>query len=265
MKKMKKIYALMFAFATSLVFVFPQQSYAQTIGAEANESLTENTLKAVQPDSKEYYYDEVTGETITDLYSITDSGLKKISFEEFKDQRDKSREDIGNIAKLEEALLFENANASMNAQKKSITPAAALIEYYYTENIGSQVYMASYALTNPLSCAAGATSCSSSYSVSKTETESFQVSANTEAIKNAIKLGASFTWSTSATMQTTYTLTVPGGKSGEIRFQPLFNKTTGYLRGYINGQLVGTEVVTGYSPVKLATGMLAGSVYTRVW
>ncbi|NGM84438.1 hypothetical protein G5B47_18670 [Paenibacillus sp. 7124] len=266
---MKKVYAAtLCTSALSLVLFFPQQTNAQDVNVGTNDIKSNKLTETLEADQKEYYFDEETGEIITDLFTITDSGIKKLSFEDFKKHRKESQEAATQKAKLDEALLLNSAlvNSSDNNQKSSsIASTPVLTEYYYTEGSAAQIYMASYPVTNPLTCAAGATSCSASISFSKTEGQSFSANATTEAIKSAIKLGASFTWNSSATITTTYTLTVPGGKSGEIRFMPLFNKTTGTLRGYVNGQLVGSETTSGYSPVKLATGMLAGDIYTRVW
>ncbi|MFB7814066.1 hypothetical protein ACFC0X_07715 [Paenibacillus chitinolyticus] len=58
-----------------------------------------------QVKSKEVYYDEESGQTITSIYRLTENGVKEISFDEFKK--------IRNDAELKEKL-----NKDMNSNQK---------------------------------------------------------------------------------------------------------------------------------------------------
>lgn len=204
--------------------------------------------------SKEYYYDEETGDIITDLYTVTENGLKKISFEEFKAHR-----------KLEKEMANASTKQISPISQQNTISALAITNYFYKQSTASQIYGGSYAVSNPLSCSSGAVNCSANIQWSSTQTATYSANVTSEAIKSAIKIGASFSWANSASVSNTYALTVPPGKTGQIMFRPLFNSTTGMLDIYSNGYKIASQVTSAKSPVKLQTGALAGDVWTRVY
>lgn len=250
---MKRLSIVFATLSLAIIMLFPQQTNAQRVDQETGITQVNKKIETKEKNQK-VYYDGETGETITNLYTITEDGLKPITFEEFKEHRRQGQEEA-NRAKLEEQLLVN----SQPFQIQTVT------QYFYTQDTASQIYMASYPVTNPYYCNTGAASCTTSVTISTTQTESYSANVVSEAIKDAVKIGASFTWSTAATLTNTYALTITAGQAGEIRFSPKFNKTVGTLKIYNDGWLAGSQTTTGYSPMKLQTGMLAGDVYTHVW
>jgi hypothetical protein len=238
MKKIRMFGLALTILALAFVVIYPQQTEAKTT-APSNET----------------YYDAETGQTIKDLYSITENGLVKITFEEFKAHRK---------LKDKQSSLLTNSSISTTSFS-SISPSPQIWSYIYYQSSASQIYKGSYAVSNPFSCAAGAISCTSTVTWSTSESETFTASVTSESIKSAIRVGASFAWNTTASISNSYALTIPPGKTGQIMFDPLLNKTTGTLYTYSDGYLVGTDYPSGYSPVKLQTGMLAGDVWTSVY
>lgn len=200
------------------------------------------------------YHDAETGETLTSIYEITDDGLKEVSYEEFSAAREKQK-------KLDKEIASMKTNSIQKSSHDSIINPMAVWSMYY-ESYNTDPYTGiPYAVSNPLGCPSNNTiSCTISHTFSTSQSESFSANVTAD-ISNKIKSGAGFTWTSSASLTTTYNVTVKPGAKGTIMFQPHFKYTYGELKWYNNGYHFSSEWVSGKSPKKLHTGELAGYVY----
>lgn len=138
-------------------------------------------------------------------------------------------------------------------------------EFVYEETYTYDYWGDSFAISAWLSCPSGNTSCTIKSTTGWSSSETF--SSNVEGgWKDYIRVGASFSWTDSVTRSTEYTLPIEGGKTGRIRFGPLFNVTYGDYKVYTYGELTSSEVVRGYSPASVAgTGEPDGMYYVEYY
>lgn len=195
------------------------------------------------------YFDAETGQTLTAIYEVTDDGFKEISSEEFKAQRAEQQKLAKKVSELENAKLTSE-----------ITPFV-LFNFYFP-SYTTDPYMGNpYPVTNEMQCPSSNTvPCAIARQFSATETESFSANVTSD-MTDSIKATAGFTWTQSASLSSTYTITIKPGSKGVIMFKPYFKYTYGELKWYSNGWYVSSEWVSGKSPKTLNGGELAGLVY----
>ena len=95
--------------------------------------------------------------------------------------------------------------------------------------------------------------------ISFTVTETFSANVTNDLAKSAIKAGAGFTWSKSASVGTSYTVYLLTGQIGYIGFTPYYDKVNGILRKYSNWDgFIGSWTASGYSVKKTYDGEADG-------
>jgi len=159
--------------------------------------------------------------------------------------------------------------SNLKTSDNLIAPLAASYlwsDYYETNR--SQNYLGTVeAVSNPLGCSSGLTSCTLSVSFSQTKTEQFTASID-YTLKSKIKALVGAAWISSATTTTTYSFTMAAGKTATVMFAPYYiyssgSGTTWWTDG-VNTLNLFNGYVYGMTPKKLSTGELSGIVYANV-
>lgn len=233
--------------ALSLVLIIPQQGFAKS--------------KDSQP-QPEFYYDELTGDTITGMFRVTENGLQEISFEEFKALRAASME-----AEKEEMSNQVALNSTIDPQS-TIAPRNQL-RLEYDELSNTRYSGLSYKVVPTKTCPSNAPQiCENHVNWTASETEQWSANLDTEFLRSIVRANAGFTWSKTASISDTYVLYIPKGGWGEVWFTPYYNKSAGYLKTYggpFLDQLIGNDYVEGKSPAKLQNGLLDGLIWAKVY
>ncbi|MDR9852848.1 hypothetical protein RJP21_04415 [Paenibacillus sp. VCA1] len=244
-----KIFKIGFTgFLSLLIFaVFAFSASANPVSDET--SATKNV------DGDQYFQDPITGKTITTVYKTTpDGGLEKVDFEEFVKIRQQDQEIKDKIAKSQDEL---------TPLSRYIIPTGVLVTIKYTKQLDSEVTGSAYRVTDPYNCPSNAPNpCTSNATYSATESESFSANVANGDILKQIKLQCSYTWSSSASVSNTYSLSITQGKTGYLMFIPHKIYTQGKQDTYADFSLVKSETVWGYTPKTLTgSGILDGYVY----
>lgn len=88
-----------------------------------------------------------------------------------------------------------------------------------------------------------------------TSSESFSVNVSSSIKKSAIQAGCGFTWISTASASTSYTVNLLPGESGYMSFQPYYNKVQGDLKLYSNWDgYITSEYANGLSVMKTDDG-----------
>lgn len=217
-------------------------SYADsTIDNSKNYSL-------VEKDGKTAIYNKLENNFIVEAYNTDGT---EVNLEEYKDLLNES-------LNQPQANKFEGFSSPQN---QSITSLNDVAMNYYTESRNYNSLGSPLKMTPDINCKNSGDNCPITKVESKTTSESFGSNV-TGGDKNYIKLNASFTWTTSATVTFTYGWTIPKGKTGYLQFTPRNKVSTGTITyaGVFGGiyQVIGTKDVWGQTPVKLPTGEADG-------
>lgn len=135
--------------------------------------------------------------------------------------------------------------------------AADYREYWvFTKTLRTSEYGTILKVSSGIKCPTP--TCSISKTVQTTVSASFSTSAQIE--MEAIIAGASFTWQSQATDQSTYQFNLNNGDSGYIGFKPLFNRSAGVNKLYSNwdGYLGVNRNAWGMSTKKTSNGEADG-------
>lgn len=183
-----------------------------------------------------------------------------------KEEHQKELNEIKKFKAIQEKTL-ESKSETIKNKNMAITPASTYRSWKYTEayNGISLNGAKTKEVTNPLKCPTASTGCSLTVSVSGTNTHSFAGNVVYDLEKAAIKLGATYTWVTSATTSQSYTVGIPKGKTGWVVFTPKQHWTVGTSKEYLVNAESGYKTlltthsnITSYSAMKLPDGQAAG-------
>lgn len=220
-------------------------------------SLFSTTSLAASSDNQEeperFYSSELNAEIIA--YETTENGLVPLTKEEYEALHHESEE--------EESLVESPTFKAIESSSKSlIQPMDIYREWFtYTESSVTTYQGDPIQVTSSINCTTS--KCNISKAVSATVSASYSVSSQAE--KDAIKAGVSYTWVNSATSTSTYNFTLKKGESGYIAFEPTKKKSTGKLKKYSNEHgLIYTESAYARNPVKLSNGEAKG-VYSFIF
>jgi hypothetical protein len=232
-------------------------------------------VKANQQDKfdvESLYYDEELGGYITFIYEVTEDGYVEVPIEEYIKEKERRIK----VEKEWEEQKEKNKEESLEKKrsgKGSVKASSTTFSYYYKykESKSSLGLSAlSYAVSNPYSCPTNAKSdCTETVQWSGSRSETFDSSVEI-GWKDYIRTSAGFSWNKSLTVSSSYTLPIPPGKTGQLKFAPKYNKTTGYVtkyavNGYGGSYKISETLVSATSPQKLYTGELAGHVFGVIW
>lgn len=247
MKKRFKFSFLTLALVTMVSFSGMGTSSVKANGIDSSSNIDLSSAR---------YYDEETGQTLTNIYETTENGLREISFEEFKKVRAESKK----IETMEQNIKNKSTFKEPNLSSEDIS--IRQIWRMYIESYHTDPYTGtSYAVSNQLTCPSNNTiSCAIAHSFTTSQSDSFSANVSAD-MKANIKAGVSYTWNSTASTSTTYTITIKPGAKGTVMFQPYFIYTYGELKWYNDATYFGSDWVSGKSPKKLQTGELAGLVY----
>ncbi|NDI37129.1 hypothetical protein [Chengkuizengella sediminis] len=143
--------------------------------------------------------------------------------------------------------------------------------YSYEETASYPYYGPAERASNPHQCISPDVDdvyCTTSISYSLTKSETY--SANVDITwKKYVKTGASFSWNTSASVSSTYSVRHPENTQAWIEFKPRYNVTIGKLvtttyTEFFEVLYEEREDADGYSPSKLSNGQLQGIVKSYV-
>ncbi|WP_222860364.1 DUF6060 domain-containing protein [Bacillus timonensis] len=120
------------------------------------------------------------------------------------------------------------------------------IESGRTTSIGNRIAVSAW-----VSCPSGGSNCSITSSTGWSVSASYSAGISTSAAKSAVQGSASFTWNTTASRSTSYTIPIQPGKRGRMMFFPEFNYTYGTLRTWSGSTILETKSVNAQSPKKV--------------
>ncbi|MEC1261008.1 hypothetical protein P9D34_11180 [Bacillus swezeyi] len=202
----------------------------------------------------ERFYDKEFDSEITS-YKNTEHGLVPLSEEEYKGFTE---------VKIEEPGYPDLATTlnSLAASSDDFTTQDYREYWKYSESKVTTYTGNPIQVTSTINCNTKG-GCSISKIVSSTVSASFSV--DTQAEKNAIKAGVSYTWVSSASDSSRYTYNLQKGEAGYIAFKPSKRKSSGKLKRYSNwdGYLFSKSAYCR-NPIKLKNGEAKG-VYTFVF
>lgn len=212
------------------------------------------------PVAQKTYYDDETGQTITDIYLITDEGYKELSFEEFKKIRSEGK-------KFSEKLMGLQSNTEIKSYESINNPIVPLAVLWSTFTKSSETavwYDQIHQVTNPYYCPTGSSGCTTTLTYSLTKAEQFTAGID-GTVKSVIKGAISYSWNSSASILASYTLGIPAGKTGYVNFMPASYLVLGSYETWsitpYGSALIASGFAYGATPRKLVTGMLEGIVY----
>lgn len=180
---------------------------------------------------------------ITKVYRVTESGLKEVSLEEYL----KAKADSKPVKKESSAII------------DSKTTPQDIYSYYRYDESGSSLVRRTDLRTRVSRYVENRTSSSVSYTVSYSKTQGYELSTSLNSEEfSALKSGVSFTWYDSASVSDSATLTISPQHVGWWEFDPLMNKSWGYIKKVSTlGDILSSKYCTSYSPKKV-NGMLDG-------
>ncbi|OIJ09426.1 hypothetical protein BKP35_16360 [Anaerobacillus arseniciselenatis] len=252
---MKKIISLLL---TCLLFI----SMSLSIQAQTTE----------EHQSKRYI---IKGDVIVDTdtdkkygspHKFDEDGKKvKASLEEFrdvlneKDKTDKAKE-------KEEKEKKEKKDEEINSINEfGLVSPMINIQKSYEETSSTTYWGDSFHISAWLSCPSGGTDCTIESSVGWSVSEEFGVNVES-GWKDYIKAGVSFSWNTTVTRGTVYTIPLEPGKAGRIRFMPLSNVTYGNYLETMDGIVIYDESIRAQSPASVPmTGEPDGWYYVEYY
>jgi len=251
---------------STLALTFSLGLGGSSVLAEGSTELVNTAVKHVELKADKRYFDVETGQTITNIYKVTEGGYQEITFEEFKKIRAESKKISDEAANL--ARQAEHAR-SLESTNNSVSSAAATdIISLYTETNRSPNWLGSpEPISNPQHCDKDLLSCPLSVSYSRTKTETFTAGIDLT-LKSKIKAAVGGSWSTSASITSTYSFIMKPGQTAQAMFAPYYTFTSGtgkttVISGTVS-QVIFDGYVQGMSPNKLSTGELSGLVYANV-
>ncbi|MFF0828739.1 hypothetical protein ACFYU8_17955 [Brevibacillus sp. NPDC003359] len=212
------------------------QSASATAAVNHKDTITLN--------KKDAFVDPESGLLIIPLKKEKNKLVQVTEHEYLDDTQNPVAEEVGNTTENRE-------------QKLDNVRAADYREYWvFTETLRTSEYGTIQKVSSGIKCTTP--SCSISKTVQATVSASFSTSASIE--KEAIIAGASFTWQTQLTDQSTYQFNLNNGDSGYIGFKPLFNRSAGVNKLYSNwdGYLGVNRNAWGMSPKKTSNGEADG-------
>lgn len=179
---------------------------------------------------------------ITKVYRVTSDGLKEISIEEYLNFK----------SDINDSLQKNSIN-----NRDGIEPQGITDDWYrYDESSYSTVRRSdlnrrvSVPMYNDTS---NNTTSSISYSTSQGHT----ININLSGLKmNAVRGGTFYTYNNSASINSSYTLTVSPNHYGWFEFEPTMYKSTGYLKTFgWKGDLKSSEFIETYYPKKVGSNL----------
>ncbi|WP_338553572.1 hypothetical protein [Paenibacillus sp. KS-LC4] len=231
--------------------------FVLSINAYANA----NEQKII-PQAEQTYYDVETGETITNIYAITEDGYKEISFETFKQIREEGKLNSNELET--QRVANESPLLKDKTLKEPYISTFALISNYVQTSYSDNWYNETNKVTNNFSCPANGAGCSVMANYSLTKTEQFTAGMDST-YKSIIKGAVSFSWISSASVSSSYRLDLKPGQTGYINFMPAYRYTSGKLTVYSSipwsTEKIYEGPAFGASPRKLSTGELEGIVW----
>ncbi|MBX4152324.1 hypothetical protein [Paenibacillus lautus] len=202
----------------------------------------------VDKDGKPAIYNKTDDTFIVEAFNLDGS---EVSLEEYRNL-------------LNDSLDYSKKNilaGSSPFQDQSVTPLSYINMDFYTESNNYNSLGTPLKMTPDIDCKYSATHCTINKADGKTTTESYSSNV-TGGDKNYIKMGAYFTWSTSATVTYSYGWSIPKGEIGYLQFTPRYKVSVGTITyaGIFNGvyERLGTKDVWGQSPIKLSSGEADG-------
>lgn len=180
--------------------------------------------------------------TIAKVYRVTENGLKEVSIEEYLQHK------ADTLSQITYNSLSTNSISSDSISNEPIA------EDYYVYNESSASLVRRTDLRKRVSIfVQNTTSLPASKTIAYSSTHSYSISGNaTFEITQAVKAGVSFTWTDSASINDSATLQIPAYYYGWWEFDPLMNKSVGYVNQYsFTGILRSSTYTTAYSPNKI--------------
>lgn len=182
--------------------------------------------------------------------------------DQYYDTRDEGF--IGEIYRVEGGVVVESVDVESYIEENEeyvedikipntedeITPLGGPVVYSrYTESTNTEVRLfgerVSIVQENP---GPGDDRYALGYSTS--ESHSGNISLTSEKT-SALKLGVGYTYTVTASITSSHTMTIPAGYSGYWRFDPKMRKTMGTMQNYLDGVLMSTEDVRVLYPTRL--------------
>lgn len=195
------------------------------------------------------YYDANEGGFIGEVYEVKDGEVvNEIPVEEY-------------IKLIEEEAEFDKLNQSVSSQffTSDLLDVELLAnrDHYsrYTESSNEErrVYGSRSSIVQE-NHGPGSDTFTIGYSASRSR--GFSISVTTTEIQG-IQAGVTYKWENSASISSSHKMTIPAGYAGYWRFDPKIRSSTGVVRTYLGGLLIGSKNVTATYPVKL-NGKLDG-------
>lgn len=237
--------------------------FSTTVSAQ-NKDITVDSewTKKIDENGKIYYSNKKTNESIVQAFKYDENGeFVEVSLDDTFPMIQKSFEALKTEDKAEER---NNTEENKNEDEVSILTDLYFvwdyIELYSSTNMGAGQKVSPDAQ--------GPTVISYGTSVSTSNSFSLSVSAD-YAVKEVIKAGASFGWTTTTTSSATFGVgyEIPAGKRGAVYFAPYYNYTRGTLTKKTYTFTGGLQSVdTWYnqsakSPKNLGNGLADGYYY----
>ncbi|RHW41712.1 hypothetical protein D1B31_08355 [Neobacillus notoginsengisoli] len=207
------------------------------------------------------------GAQIVSVHSYLEDGtVKEITVGEYVEKIKKQ----GNERKLKEAEVKKAKERDSSSSKRvpikvtstgEITPDCIAcvggVSTKYTESSYSNLTGSAQKATNySYNCTLDNSTKSLSYSATKSH--GFNVSLTSPEF-SAFKAGVSYTFTSSATVSGTDTITIRPKYRGWFDFYPYLRKSSGYVRHYLGGSVTSSKWVVGTYP-KLSSGKLSGDL-----
>lgn len=219
---MKKLLSMLLIFIIFLSLIVP-------VYAEKEESLYTN------------------GNRVEKIYSIKDGIVEELSLEEYhkivkvenfyEDYIEPAQNEIDPYAIREDWYRYDQSGSARNHLFTSERKRVSTVLHNGTNNSVKRVL--SYTSSSSQGFSAGLTS----------------------AEINAVKIGASFTWNTSASVKDSSEITIQPSRYGWFEFAPYKVRTWGTVKKFNwLGEMIGSKSVVAYSPQKL-NGNLDGILY----
>lgn len=251
--------------ALSIILIFVLL-FNTAVSAKNKDSTGDSEwTKKIDEKGKPYYLNKNTNESIVQAFKYDENGefvevLLDDAFPMIKESFDASKE----VQKAEESNKIEEEK-KVDDVSISAYPYTSIVwsyaETYSSTNMGAGKKVSPDVLGPTVI----------NYGTSTSVTESFSLSVTTGAdVKNAIKAGASFGWTKSASSNASFGagFSVDAGKIGAVYFAPYYNYTRGTLTKKTYTSTGGLQSVNTYynqsakSPVKV--GSFADGLYYLV-
>lgn len=205
-------------------------------------------------DSSQGFEDPVTGEWIQPFDVLPDGSIELVSEEEY-------------LADLEEMVVEEVDEEDLGKFQPVLDDVQPMYyEYWRFVRSGTRTQVNAPRIKASPDIRCTTLTCSASITVGASTSNSFSTSVTAE--RNAIKAGAGYSWTTSASSSTTFSYNLKRGDEGYIGFTPYHWRVAGTLelRGSQGTGLIRTKSAWGRYPKTLSNGQADGRyafVYTR--